>query len=460
MIMKKFLLFFIVALMTVSAAAQQKKGPRKVTLEKDGNEWVMKVDGKPFFVHGASVYNSQPFFHKLPNFGANTARIFTLMNKDADYLLNTMDKVGLMCHVGLGFASIRSGFYNADEAAAIAKQEGWIIEKVKKYKDHPAVLCWCIGNEFEIGHAGKPLTAQYESINRLAKKIHEIDPNHPVTLTIVDGMTPAKLKGIMEICTDLDFLCINGYIKEGNRFEIPKLIKEIGWEKPYMSTELGPEGWWLHEKFSENRYTDWGAVVDYTSTEKEDKYEYCMTTLYKDPACIGVLTFLWGNQTGSRDEVLEWYGLLDPNGYTYGAVDVMQKYWTGHWPAVRAPRIEMREDMTMNGQVASSWIRVDPGSNNKASVTVGNPAGVALRYHWRVIPERSRRADNKLHDGIEGLIANNGKTKINFIAPYKPGAYRLYVHVYDDVNKKAAYASIPFYVNGNADELEDYGGRP
>ena len=83
-----------------------------------------------------------------------------------------------------------------------------------------------------------------------------------------------------------------------------------------------------------------------------------------------------------------------------------------------------------------------------------------MRYHWRVIPERSRRADNKFHDGIEGLIANNGKTKINFIAPYKPGAYRLYVHVYDDVNKKAAYASIPFYVNGNADDLEDYGGRP
>ena len=457
--MKKLILLIVVALMAVGASAQQKNGPRKVTLEKEGNEWVMKVDGKPFFVHGASIYNRQPFFPRLSNYGANTARIFNLKN-DPDYVLKAMNKVGLMCHVGLGFKSIRSGYYDADEAAAIAEQEKAIIENVKKYKDHPAVLCWSIGNEFEIGNAEKPLTAQYESINRLARMIHEIDPNHPVTLAIEDRMTPAKLKGIVEICKDLDFLCINGYIEEGNRFDLPELVKEIGWEKPYMSTELGPEGWWMHERLSERRYTDWGAVIDYTSTEKEGKYEYCMTTLYKDPACIGVLTFLWGNQTGSRDEVLEWYGLLDPNGYTYGAVDVMQRYWTGYWPAARSPRIEKREDLTMNGEVASSWIRVDAGTKNKASVKVGNPAGVPLRYHWRIVPERSRRADNKFHDGIEGLIENNGKTKVNFIAPYKPGAYRLYVHVYDDVNKKAAYASIPFYVNGNAAELEDYGGRP
>ena len=458
--MKKFLTLIFAVLVTVGAAAQTPGGPRKVTIEKEGNEWMMKVDGKPFYVHGSSIYTSQTHYQKLAYYGANTARVFTLMNKDGEVLLNTMHKMGLMCHVGLGFASIRSGFYKGDAAAAIAKQEEWIIEKVKKFRNHPAVLCWCIGNEFEIGHAGKELTLQYESIQRLAKKIHEIDPNHPVTLAVVDGYQAPKVKALKEICTDLDFLCLNGYIKENNRYDIPEAIKAIGWEKPYMSTELGPEGWWLHERLGENRFTDWGGVVDYTSTEKEDKYEYCMTTLYSDPACIGVLTFLWGNQTGSRDEVLEWYGLLNPDGYTYGAVDVMQKYWTGHWPAARAPRIEMREDMTMNGKTASSWIKVDPSSKNTAAVTVGNPAGVTLRYHWRIIPERSRRADNKLHDGIEGLIYNNGNTKIKFIAPHRPGAYRLYVHVYDDVNKKAAYASIPFYVNGEAEELMDYGGRP
>ena len=458
--MKKLLLVVIAAIIAVSASAQAKKGPRKVTIEQEGEEWVMKVDGKPFFVHGASIYNSQPFFPKLAEYGANTARTFSLLLKDADYLLNTMERAGLMCHVGLGFAQVRSGFYNGDEAAAIAKQEGWILDKVRKYKDHPAVLCWCIGNEFEIGHSNKPLTAQYESINRLAKKIHEIDPNHPVTLTIVDGFSPAKKKGIIEICTDLDFLCLNGYIKSGDKFEVPDLVKKLGWEKPYMITELGPEGWWLHENIGEKRYTEWGAVGDYTSTEKEAKYDKCMTAAFQDPSCIGVLTFLWGNQTGSRDEVLEWYGLLDPNGYTYGAVDYMQRYWTGHWPVARAPRIETRNDMTMNGKVASDGIRVEPGSNNKGAVVATSPAGVPLRYHWRIIPERGRAGDGKLHGGIQGLIVNNGNTEIDFVAPYKPGAYRLYVHVYDDVNKKAAYASIPFFVDGDAEALEDYGGRP
>lgn len=458
--MKKIILSLIAVIVVWSAAAQtEHTGPHKVTIEKSGDEWQMKVDGKPFFVHGASIYNSQDFYKKLSRYGANTARIFDLY-QGSDELMNIMAKTGLMVHVGLGFKSIRSGYYKDNPEEAIAKQEDIILAKVEKYKNHPAVLCWCIGNEFEIGNASKDLTLQYESINRLAKRIHEIDPNHPVTLTVVDGFPPVKIKALNEILTDLDFLSVNGYIKEKNKYTLPAMIKAIGWDRPYMTTELGPEGWWLHEKLGENRFTDWGGVVDYTSTEKEDRYEYCMTTLYDDPACIGVITFLWGNQTGRRDEVLEWYGLLDVNGYTYGAVDVMQRYWTGHYPAARAPRIEMREDMTMNGKVASDWIRVDPGSKNNAAVTVGNPAGVTLRYHWRVIPERSRRHDNRLHDGIEGLIVNNGNTKIKFVAPYKPGAYRLYVHVYDDVNKKAAYASIPFYVNGDAEELQDYGGRP
>ena len=50
-------------------------------------------------------------------------------------------------------------------------------------------------------------------------------------------------------------------------------------------------------------------------------------------------------------------------------------------------------------------------------------------------------------DGIEGLIPESTGSEIRFKAPSEGGAgYRLTVYVLDDVNKKAASAVIPFYV--------------
>lgn len=460
--MKRLILLLsaLSAVCLIAAAQPLPQGPRKVSIENNGKQWNLVVDGKPFYVHGASAYFSQPFYGMLPNYGANTVRFFSIPDSDGQKLLDNCAKIGLLVHAGLGFKSIRSGYYDADEQDAIARQEQKIISIVQKYKDHPAILCWSIGNEFEIGHASEPLTAQWESIERIAARIHEIDPNHPVTLAVVDGFPPAKIEGMKNIAKSLDFVSVNGYLNKDGVTKVPEALRYIGWNKPYMSTELGPEGWWLHENFKENRYTDWHCVIDYTSTEKESRYEYIMRKLYDDPACIGVLTFLWGNQTGARDEVLEWYGLVDVNGYTYGAVDVMQRFWTGHTPAALAPRIETREDITMNGRHATDWIHVEPNSKNKAAAVVDNRSGAPLRYHWRIVAERSRRIDNKFADGISGLIANDGGLKINFNAPARPGAYRLYLHVYDDVNRKAAYASIPFFVDGEAAQLNDLGGRP
>ena len=138
-----------------------------------------------------------------------------------------------------------------------------------------------------------------------------------------------------------------------------------------------------------------------------------------------------------------------PRVRPFGTVDLFQYWWTGHYPEARAPRIESWEDMTLNGKTATEEVVLQPGSSNKASVKVGNPSGQNLRYHWRIIREGSTRYDSRFPDGISGLIANDGSRSVKFTAPYKSGSYRLYIHVYDDVNRKAAYASIPFFVEGD-----------
>ena len=441
--MKKLLSLILVFACMASFAA-----PRHVTISKvKGGGWQMYVDGQPFFANGVSIYTSQNQHCVPANYGANTVRVFTLF-LDSTPMLDKIAQSGMMCHAGLGFKSMRSGYYDKDEDKAIDEQEELILKKVRMYKDHPAILCWCIGNEFEISYAEKPLTAQWESIQRLAEQIHEIDPHHPVTLAVVDSYPPAQATALLDVCTALDFISCNGYIHTGKEFRLLRQLDELGWDKPFMTTELGPEGWWLKENLGSDRFAPWGAVVDYTSSEKEELYLKCMEMCKQDKRCIGINAFLWGWQTGSRDNVLEWYGMINKEGYTYGVVDILQWFWTGHNPRARAPRIESRQDITMDGKTADKWIQVQPGSEHTGLVRAESPSGVKLRYYWRIVAENARNYDNTLHSGISGLIADDGHPEIHFTAPYKPGAYRLFVHVYDDINMKAAYASIPFLVEG------------
>ena len=452
--MKRFALLLMVTLLIGSISGMTNlisaKGPKKVELKKEGERWQMYVDGEPFFMKGASVYpvppQNQTFYTTIANYGANTVRTFRTY-VDSREILDNCERLGLMVHVGLQFRSIRSGYYDKDVDAALAKQEEEILTVVNEFKNHPAVLCWSIGNEIDVTfHKDTLIYKYYESIERIARKIHEIDPNHPVTNAVLNNYSKERKHALQNICKSLDFFSYNIYRKADNKILIPDMLDAYEWEKAFVTTELGQEGYWHREKLGNRRYTDWNAVLDHTSTEKEAIYDACITKAEADPRCVGVLSFLWGNETQTIALVKEWHSLLALNGYTYGAVDILQKHWTGHMPLARAPRIESKDDIKMNGKLATDWIRVSPGSENVGTVKVGNPAKVKLRYHWRIIAEGSSRHDFRFADGIEGLIADNGNKKIHFAAPYTPGAYRLYVHVYDDVNRKAAYASIPFLV--------------
>ena len=67
-------------------------------------------------------------------------------------------------------------------AAGLIKQREHIRAVVEKYKDHPALLVWALGNEMEDpqGRNG----AVWSQINNLARMVKEIDPAHP-TMTVV-----------------------------------------------------------------------------------------------------------------------------------------------------------------------------------------------------------------------------------------------------------------------------------
>ncbi len=416
----------------------------KVTLSNDGGRWQLLRNGEPIYVRGAATNN---FYGDVARFGGNAVRTYSAKAGDANVLaiLDEAYMNGLYVNVGIAIGAEKNGF-DYDNTEKVQAQFEAAKASVEAYRDHPAVLFWSIGNEAESAYTNVKL---WDAINDIAEMIHEIDPNHPVTTTLASAQE-AHIDNIMEKCPALDFLCVNAYYP--TVLTTCEKVRGFGWDKALMITEYGPRGTWAMNP-EPDRIMPWdgptsgkGALVEETSTEKEARYLEIYQDAIKahEDICIGSFAFVWGYQ--KHGEVLNWYGLFNKDGYSYGAVDALQYCWMGAYPASRAPRIEDRSAMTMNGMVAEDAISVYAGSQNTAKVTASSPCGASLRYEWIIFREGAKSSDGSLPDGITGLIADPTKAEISFEAPYSSGAYRLYVFALDDVNRKVASACIPFRV--------------
>ncbi|MBI4846174.1 MAG: hypothetical protein HY810_06865 [Candidatus Omnitrophica bacterium] len=115
-----------------------------------------------------------------------------------------------------------------------------VMQMVTNYKDEPCVLMWVLGNENNYGVANNSdenPQAYYHFVNEVAKKIKEVDPNHPVVISNGDIHF---LDVFARECPDVDIFGANAYRgKYGfgyHNFWFP--IKEVA-AKPVIITEYG-----------------------------------------------------------------------------------------------------------------------------------------------------------------------------------------------------------------------------
>ena len=413
-------------------------------IKNSSNEWTMVVNDSPYYVNGAAANR---FYTDVKKFGGNTIRLYSPASSDTRQIMDDAYQKELKVYLGLGLAAAEYFDYTNKEKVAAQKEK--IRTYIKQYKDHPALLCWSIGNEAEASNEDN--IDLWKAIGDIAAMIKELDPNHPVTCTLASS-TEKRFKNLVTYAPDIDFLSVNNYYPHVGK--VGENISKAGIDLPYMVTEFGPRGTWAMSQ-EPSRILPWDdyysdsskALVEETSTEKEELYLKIWQEDIKGKAsmgCIGSFVFVWGYQT--HGEVLNWYSLYTTDRYTYGACDAMQYCWTGSWPEVRAPRIASRKDMTLDNMVAEDAIKIKVGTKHSAKVVAEAQAEVNLRYQWRIFKEGDKKSDGSMSDGIEGLIDENGSAEISFTAPAAAGAYRLYVFALDDVHKKAASACIPFYV--------------
>ncbi|MCY4232500.1 MAG: hypothetical protein OXE59_01960 [Bacteroidetes bacterium] len=417
---------------------QNDTSPTMVEVRYDAGQYQLFVDDQPFYVNGAGLEFGD--ISLLASHGANSFRTWRTDNgRDTGMeILDRAQEHGLMVTMGIEIARERPGsgrgVFNFDysDSVAVAQQLERVRDEVIMYKDHPALLMWGIGNELNL-EATNPMV--WNAVNDISKMIHEVDGNHP-TLTMLAGIHPELIQQIKDRAPDLDLLGIQMYADIVN---LPRYLKDSGWDRPYVVTEWGATGHW------EVPTTAWGAPIENNSTVKADWYNrrHEIAIASDSVQCLGSYVFLWGQK---QERTATWYGMFMPDGEKTASVDVMEYKWTGAWPSNLSPAID---SFTLNGLTATSNIELSPNTIASSSVIANDPEEDSLTYHWSVRAEATEVGHGGDDESQPSLISdlfvdiNHGEVTLN--APSTPGAYRLFVHITDGQGS-AAHANIPFLV--------------
>ena len=416
------------------SAAASASGPIKVEVIRHDGRFQLLRGGQPYYVKGAVYWgdpNGKIPLRGIKDCGGNSIRTggTALMA-----MLDAAQQLEMTVTVGLALKMESVHGINYDDQQAVRRQYEQVCRTVERYKDHPAVLAWGVGNELSVGYKNKKV---WDAVNQVAEMIHRVDPNHPAMTVIGDGgLKGGDVGEIRRRCPAIDILGINWY--QGLEM-VPERVRQEGWDKPYLVTEWGPSGDWQVPR------TRWGASIEETSSEKAARFmeRYRGAILKDSDRCLGSYAFIW---QWRRERTHTWYGMFLESGERTESVGAMQYLWSGRWPANRAPRIQRPR---IDGKEAADNVCLKPGSPHAATIKAEDPDGDPLAFAWEIMPEVARAGyagmGERRPQSMPELTVKADAGQLSFLAPQAEGAYRVFVFVRDGQGN-AATANIPFQV--------------
>ena len=375
------------------------------------------VDGRTFFIRGA---DGTARLAMLRDLGANTARTY---GGDPGPVLDEAARAGLKVIVGLWLEPPRRGFNYADPVAVNAQLDRLRAE-VRRYKDHPALLMWGIGNEVEAEL--RDTSRVWPAIEQAARMVKSVDPDHP-TMAVLQEAGDDKVRKIRQLSPDIDVLGVNSY---GDALaSLRTRVRQQRWTGPLVVTEFGPLGAWQAGR------TTWGASIEPTSTAKAALMRRYLA-LTAEPGFAGQVVFYWGQK---QEVTPTWYGLFLQDGDWTQTLEAMAQAWHGQTPGGnRAPRITA---LSLDAAQAGADTR-------RAKLQAVDPDGDPLAVRWQVMAEST--APHKAGDAeavppnyaaaIRDADAHGAR-----IVGLRPGNYRIFVYVRDN-RGAAATGNLPFQV--------------
>ena len=421
--MMKFKVFFLTIFISNFCFAQIADISRTEIIKTE-NGFQLLRNGSPYYVKGAG---GESHLDVLSSIGGNSIR--TWGTENAQEILDEAHKMGLSVCLGLWVGHERHGFDYNDEYAITAQLESF-KKDILKYKDHPALLMWCVGNEVDLFYKNFMV---WDAVEDIAKMIKNFDTNHPI-MTVTAGIDPSEVFMIKNYCPSIDILGINTY---GGIKQLADAVRMFGWEKPYMVTEWGPYGHW------ESPMTSWEVAIEASSKEKADFRNTAYKSILNDKElCLGSYAFLWGYK---QEQTPTWYGLFTKEGNATQSVDVLNSYW-GNYDRNNAPVIH---SFMLNNKKKTESVKVKRGKECNFTFSVNDSDNDSLIYDFQLMPESTdKKAGGDFEKTPEPIFFNiikQSNSQISIEAPSRRGAYRFFIYVRDD-NKNVATDNIPFYV--------------
>lgn len=397
---------------------------------QDGRAMLFR-HGEPYFIKGAG---GSEHLDKVAAYGGNSIRTWSI--HDAERILDEAHALGLTVTLGLEVGRPAWGEnFNYWKFWEVNKKIEELIPVIEKFKDHPALLMWGVGNELELKGGGKRFLIYY-IINQIGKMIKEKDTNHPTMTAVPVPPLRNRIGSFRYIMPHIDILGYNAFERINSMYD--KIYGKKAWNKAYMVTEWGPTGHW------EITDTEWGAPKELSMEGKVNLMKKNWTKMHEDSVYfLGSYAFYWG----FKYEITHtWFSMFSEEGYESEQVHFLQYAWSGKKPENQAPKI--------------THLSIDPGDKNdnvylkageiySAKVFAHDPEMDSLTYRWELRQEEYKFYETGIFQhNMDYYLLDESLKSIEFIAPKEEGDYRLFVFVFDGQGNFTAQ-NIPFYVFKN-----------
>ncbi|WP_256984093.1 discoidin domain-containing protein [Streptomyces sp. XY006] len=394
-------------------------GAVKVTGSR-GN-WQLTVGGQPYTVKGLTwgpaIADAPKYLPDVKSMGVNTIRTWgtdggtrPLLDSAAANGLKVVNGFWLQPGGGPGSGGcvnyVTDTTYKTNMLTEFAK---WVEE----YKNHPATLMWNVGNESVLGlqncYSGTELEAQRNAytgfVNDVAKKIHSIDPDHPVTSTDAwTGAWPYYKRN----APDLDLYSMNSY---GDICGVREDWEQGGYTKPYLITEGGPAGEWEVPDDAN------GVPDEPTDAQKAEGYTkaWDCVTGHRGVA-LGATLFHYGVE---HDFGGVWFNLV-PDGLKRLSYYAVKRAYTGTAGNDNTPPV-------ISGMAVSPASSAPAGGEFTVRADVRDPDGDPITYKI-FLSGNYANGDKRL---VEAAWRSTGNGTFAVTAPEKLGVWKVYIQAED-----------------------------
>ena len=203
---RSFLTLFIAAILLLVGCKEAIQSQEKSVWVQQGT---LQTPQGQYFVKGVCYHpvgkgQTQRSFERLKqdlelmtDAGINTIRVYEPI--DSKEVLDEIEKSGIRVIISFGYN--QQGYYDL--------LSGTYMDYVTKFKDHPAILFWELGNEYNYHPEWFQGTMDlwYETAAMAIKAIHSVDKNHPVASA--HGEVPTV--EVLEQLAELDLWGLNVY---------------------------------------------------------------------------------------------------------------------------------------------------------------------------------------------------------------------------------------------------------